>query len=138
MKNMIHLLKLVGLVAWAGFTGHAAAHDDATLATLKAPHGGQLRVAGGWHLELVQKNGDASGSTALIVYVTDHDGKATPTSGFKGSGTILAGKDKQSITFAPDGENRLKANALYDRGAKPKIVVTVHGDGKTEQARFAP
>ena len=138
MKSMIHFFKILGLVAVAGFAGHAAAHDDATLATLKAPHGGQLKVAGGWHLELVQKNGDSPGGTILIVYVTDHDGKAIPTSGFKGSATILAGKDKQNVTFAPDGENRLKASALYDRGAKPKIVVSVSGNGNSEQARFVP
>lgn len=138
MKNMVHLLKVLGLVATVGFAGHAAAHDDATLATMKSPHGGQMKVAGGWHLELVQNKGALPDANILIVYVTDHDGKAVPTTGFNGSATILAGKDKLKVTFAPDGENRLKTGANYDRGAKPKIVVSVTGNGKTEQARFVP
>lgn len=138
MKSMIHLLKVLGLVAAVGFAGNAAAHNDATLATMTAPHGGQLKVAGGWHLELIEKKGETADANILIVYVTDHDGKAIPTSGFKGSATILAGKDKQNVVFAADGENRLKATANYDRGAKPKIVVSVSGNGKSEQARFAP
>lgn len=138
MKSMIHLIKVLGLVAAIGLAGNAAAHDDATLATMKAPHGGQLKVAGEWHLELVQKAGDTAGGNTLIVYVTDHAGTAISSSGFKGTATILAGKDKQSTAFAPDGENRLKATANYDRGAKPKVVVSVSGNGKSEQARFAP
>lgn len=138
MKSMFHLFKGLGLVATVGLAGNAIAHDDATLATMKAPHGGQLKVAGEWHLELVQKAGDTVGASTLTVYVTDHAGTAIASTGFKGTATILAGKDKQSATFAPDGENRLKATANYDRGAKPKIVVSVSGNGKSEQARFAP
>jgi hypothetical protein len=131
-------LRTLGLVTAIVIAGSASAHDDATLATMKAPHGGQLKVAGGWHLELMQKAGDASGANTLTVYVTDHNGTAISSAGMKGSATILTGKDKQSATLLPDGENRLKAIASYDRKAKPKIVVSVTGDGKSEQARFTP
>lgn len=31
----------------------AFAHDDATLDAMAAPHGGQLRMSGAYHLELV-------------------------------------------------------------------------------------
>jgi len=140
LSASLYLQKILANATFALLaTGGAAfAHDDATLATLKAPHGGQLKVAGGWHLELVQKAGDASGANTLTVYVTDHNGTAISSAGMKGSATILTGKDKQAATLSPDGENRLKAVASYDRKAKPKIVVSISGDGKSEQARFTP
>lgn len=118
--------------------GAAFAHDDASLATLKAPHGGQLKVAGGWHLELVQKAGAAGSDNRLLVYVTDHDGKNVSTTGFKASATILAGKNKVMTALSPDGDNRLKGAAIYDAAANPKIVVAVSGGGQSEQARFTP
>lgn len=117
-------------------SGPLLAHDDATLATVKAPNGGQLKVAGGWHLELVQQAG-AAGNT-LLVYVTDHDGKPQSTAALKGSATVLAGKEKQTATLLPDGENRLKGTARYDVKAQPKIVIAVSGNGRSEQTRFTP
>ena len=41
------------LAAAALFAVPAFAHDDATLDAMAAPHGGQLRMSGAWHLELV-------------------------------------------------------------------------------------
>jgi len=42
------------------------AHTDDYLDTIATPHGGQLRMAGPYHLELVAKDKE------LILYVTDH------------------------------------------------------------------
>lgn len=133
-----HLQKILAhaTLVLCAVSAPAFAHDDATLATMKSPNGGQLKVAGPWHLELVQKA--TGGDNVLVVYVTDHDGKGVATKGFTGTATILAGKDKQTVNFQPDGENRLKASARYDATAKPKFVVAVSGGGKSEQARFAP
>jgi hypothetical protein len=105
---------------------------------MKAPNGGQLKVAGGWHLELVQKAGGASGASDLILFVTDHSGKPIPSAGLKATATILAGKDKLRANLLPDGENRLKATVTFDGAVKPKIVLSVSGNGMSEQARFAP
>ena len=50
----------------------ALAHDDAYLDTLKAPHGGQLRMAGPNHYELVVvKNSKTVRENPIVVYVTD-------------------------------------------------------------------
>lgn len=123
-----------GLALFA-LTAPALAHDDATLAAMKTPHGGQMKMAGGWHFELVQK---AGADNTLIVYVTDHGGNAVPTAGYKGSATVLAGKEKLTVSLSPDGDNRLKGQGRYDVKASPKIVIAVSGGGVTEQARFTP
>lgn len=135
LQKMIADAALVLLLA---ASGPLFAHDDATLATLKAPHGGQLKVAGGWHLELVQQAGGAAGNNTLLLYVTDHDGKPQSTAALKGSATVLAGKEKQTATLLPDGDNRLKGTARYDVKAQPKVVIAVSGEGQSEQARFTP
>ena len=45
------------------------AHTDASLDALPSPHGGQVRAAGPYHLELVAKEG------TLVVHVTITRGK---------------------------------------------------------------
>ncbi|MGZ8367068.1 MAG: hypothetical protein ACXWWG_12215, partial [Nitrospira sp.] len=44
----------------------AGAHTDEYFESVQAPHGGQLRMTGPFHMELIAKDGD------LTVYVTDH------------------------------------------------------------------
>ena len=44
----------------------AWAHTDESLDAMPSPHGGQVRAAGPYHLELVAKDGE------LVLHVTDH------------------------------------------------------------------
>lgn len=143
MKTPTSTLSLKRMIAHAAWlllvaSGPLLAHDDATLATIKTPHGGQLKESGDWRFELVQQAGAAGGNNTLLVYVTDHDGKPVATAGLKASATVLAGKEKQTATLLPDGDNRLKGTARYDVRAQPKIVVAVSGGGRSEQVRFTP
>lgn len=118
----------------------ARAHDDAYLDTLTAPHGGQLRMAGAHHLELVMvKNSPTAKDNPIIVYVTDHAGTPVSTQGAKASVTILAGKRKISSALQPDGDNRLKGQALYASTPDIKAVISVTLAGQDpQQARFTP
>ena len=53
----------------------AAAHTEAHFDSIDTPHGGQMRMAGPYHLELVtQKQG-------ITLYVTDHSDKNVSTEG---------------------------------------------------------
>lgn len=111
----------------------ALAHDDAYLDTVKAPHGGQLRMAGPYHFELVA-------ATPLAVYVTDHAGAKVSTKGATGRAIVLAGKEKATLVLEPYGENALKAAGAYPAQAGMKVVVTVTlpGESAPQQARFTP
>ena len=53
----------------------ALAHTDEYLDTISGAHGGQLRMAGPSHYEMVIT------PTALQIYVTDHEGKPTSVTG---------------------------------------------------------
>lgn len=123
------------------FAGHAAfAHDDATLDQMKAPNGGQLRMAGPYHFELlVDKNNKEAKDSPVTVYLTDHGAQKIPAAGASGTATILAGKAKVTVPLAPAGDNKLSGLGKYVSDPKMKVVVAIaFPDKKTEQARFAP
>lgn len=118
----------------------ALAHDDATLDRAKAPNGGQLRMAGAYHLELVvAKDNKEARESPVAVFVTDHGDNRISTQGMSATVALLSGKAKTTTTLQPDGGNGLKGTASYSSAAGMKAVVTVRfSDGRTEQARFSP
>ncbi|MDP2825714.1 MAG: hypothetical protein Q8O52_23890 [Sulfuritalea sp.] len=129
------------ILAVAALAGTAAlAHGDEVLGTQKAANGGQQRLAGAYHLELVVAKGGAEArDNPVVVHVTDHNGAKIPTVGAGGTATILAGKAKTSVMLVPDGDNRLKGTTRYASTPDMKVVVSVTLPGKTaEQARFTP
>jgi hypothetical protein len=113
--------------------GSVWAHDDAYLDTQVAPHGGQLRMAGGYHLELVMK------PPMITVYVTDHAGVAIGSEGAQGQIVILAGKQKSTFPLKPVGENKLEAQGAFAVEPELKAVVSVQMKAQeSQQARFTP
>jgi hypothetical protein len=116
------------------------AHSDEYLDTQKTAHGGQLRMAGPYHFELVVvKDSKEAKDNTLVVYVTDHAGARVSTAGATGTATLLAGKSKASATLTPDGENRLQGSAKYASTPDLKVVLSITLSGKNaEQARFTP
>lgn len=125
LKLSIFTLALLAAPAWA--------HTDEYLDTVAAPHGGQLRMAGAHHFELVVKAGEVS------VYLTDHAGTRISSKGSKGSVTILAKGAKTVIPLAPAGENMMKGNGKFDLSPDMKVVVSVDLPvGGMQQARFEP
>lgn len=116
------------------------AHDDAYLDTQQAPHGGQLRMAGAYHLELVvDKSTPQAADKPVVVYVTDHAGQKVSTEGATGNATILAAKGKASVALVPDGDNRLKGTGRYASTPDMKAIVSFTAKGQSpETARFTP
>jgi hypothetical protein len=137
MKRIKSIAVLLGLTFAAG---GVLAHDDAYLDTQKAPNGGQLRMAGPYHYELVVvKDAKEAKENPVVVYVTDHAGQKVLTVGATGTATILAGKLKATSTLKPDGDNRMKGFAKYASTPDMKVVVSITLSGKpAEQARFTP
>lgn len=118
----------------------ALAHTDEYLDSQPSPNGGQVRMAGVYHFELVvAKDGTAAKDNPVVVYVTDHADAKVPTAGASGTVTLLVGKEKITAKLVPDGDNRLKAMARYSSAADMKAVVSVTLPGKAaESARFTP
>ncbi len=134
------LIHLAALCAAASVGSVAIAHDDAYLDTLTAPNGGQLRMAGIYHFELVvDRSSPEPAEKPVVVYVTDHAGTKIPVAGASATAIILANKVKTTVKLAPDGDNRLKGTGRYASTPDMKVVVSVTLAGKpVEQARFTP
>ena len=130
------LFALITLVA----AGSAGAHSDDYLDTQTTPHGGQLRMAGAYHLELVLiKDSKAPKDNPVVVHVTDHAGAKVLTAGAKASVILLYGKTKASVELLPAGDNRLQGSAVYASTPDLKAVVSLTLAGQApEQARFTP
>ncbi|WP_294992453.1 hypothetical protein [Sulfuritalea sp.] len=138
MKRALRLIAAASVFCLA--SSSLLAHSDEVLDTQKAPNGGQLRMAGAYHFELVvAKDSKETKDNPVIVYVTDHAGAKIPTVGAGGTATILSGKQKASVKLVPDGDNRLKGVGKYASTSDMKVVVAITLSGKpAEQARFTP
>ncbi|MDK9714775.1 MAG: hypothetical protein OEL86_11880 [Sulfuritalea sp.] len=133
-------MKFIPFLAAALIASTAFAHTDEYLDTQKSANGGQLRMAGVYHFELVvSKDSQEAKDNPVVVYVTDHAGTKVPTVGAKGTATILSGKAKATVNLLPDGDNRLKGSGAYASTPDMKAIVSVTLPGKSpEQARFTP
>ena len=118
----------------------AIAHDDETLDKMKAPHDGQVRMAGIYHFELLMnKNSQGNKEEPLTVFVTDHNWNKIETKGATATATILSGKTKSTITLIADEDNGLTGMAKYVAKPDLKVVLSVTMSGKSvEQARYTP
>ena len=69
----------------------AGAHTDEFFESVEAPHGGQLRMTGPFHMELVAQDGD------LTVYVTDHADNAISVEGGLAKATVETGSNRAQV-----------------------------------------
>ena len=111
------------------------AHTDEQLDTISSPHGGQVRAAGPFHLELVVKDRE------LVLYVTDHAGQEIKTDGGEGKASIHHDKSVSKITvkLEPSQNNMLKGSC--DSQINPKTVIVVYvklPEQDAYAARFTP
>lgn len=113
----------------------AWAHTDEQLDTMSSPHGGQVRAAGPFHLELVVKDRE------LLLYVTDHAGQEIHTDGGEGKASIQHDKAGSKITvkLEPSQNNVLKGSC--DSQINPETVIVVFvklPEQDAYAARFTP
>lgn len=113
----------------------AWAHTDEQLDTMSSPHGGQVRAAGPYHLELVAKDGE------LVLHVTDHAGQMIHTDGGEGKANIQQDKAGSKITvkLEPSQQNILMGSGEFRINPETVIVVFVKlPEQDAYGARFTP
>lgn len=113
----------------------AAAHTEEYFDSIAAPHGGQMRMAGPYHLELVTKDKE------ILLYVADHSDKKIGTEGGVGKASIQLGKGKpkSSIKLEPAGDNMLKGTGDFTVTPETTIVTFIKlPDQEAQSARFTP
>jgi len=132
------------LVVAAGLLSSAAfAHSDEYLDTVVGPNGGQLRMAGAYHFELVLvKDANAGTPSAVKLYLLDHANNPQPAKEAKATVLIVSGKQKAKADLTLAQANLLSGSADYTAAEDLKAVVNIsikteHGE-VTEQAKFTP
>jgi hypothetical protein len=113
----------------------AWAHTDESLDAMPSPHGGQVRAAGPYHLELVAKDGE------LVLHVTDHIGQEISTDGGEGKANIQQGKagSKITIKLEPSEHHMLKGSGEFQINPETVIVAFIKLPEKDAYAaRFTP
>lgn len=117
----------------------AWAHDEATLDAMPSAHGGQLRMAGIYHFELVVAAAAVAGQGVPVqVYVTDHLGQKISTAQTSGSVNFLSGKTRTKVTLSPQGDNAL-IGTLAQRpkpGTQAVVSITPEPGQAALQAKF--
>lgn len=129
MKLLHTALTIIALA----FSGLLAAHSDDYLDTITTPHGGQIRMAGAWHFELVVQ------PDALTVYVTDHANRPVATQGASGTATVLTGGVRTTVALTAAGQDQLTGSGQFamDEAMRVVLQITLAGQ-QPEQARFTP
>jgi hypothetical protein len=97
----------------------ASAHTEEFFDSRQSPHGGQMRMTGPYHLELVAKDKE------IVVYVMDHADSELSVNGGSGKAIIQGSKakTKTSIKLEQAGGNILKGSG--DFSITPETVITV-------------
>ncbi len=111
----------------------AWAHTDEFFESVEAPHGGQLRMTGPFHLELVAKEGE------LTVYVTDHADTKISVDGGLAKATVETGQTRTQVHLHPVGNNILKGSGVFSLTPNTVVIVFVKlPNHDAYSARFMP
>lgn len=111
----------------------ALAHTDEWFDSHPPASGGQIRMAGPYHFELMPQQG----KDGILVNVTDHGDKKVATAGWSAHAVVLSGGKKTRVTLKPAGDNTLRGAGQF--GADAKIVISVKDQGgHGYSARFSP
>ena len=108
-------------------------HTDEYFDSVNAPHGGQMRMAGPYHLEIVVKDKE------VVLYVTDHAARKINIDGGISKAIFQTGKTKTSINLKPACDNILKGTGEFLVTPETVIVVFIKlPEQEAQAARFAP
>ena len=111
------------------------AHTDEQLDNIPSPHGGQVRAAGPYHLELAVKDRE------LVLYVTDHAGQEIKTDGGEGKANIQHGKAGSKITVKLEPSQNNMFTGMCDSQINPETAIVVFiklPEQDAYAARFTP
>ena len=113
----------------------AGAHTEEYFDSKESTHGGQTRMAGPYHLELVAKDKE------IVLYVMDHADRNLSTEGGTGKATVQVGKarNKTTVKLEPAGNNMLKGNGDFTVSPGTVVIVFVElPEQEATTARFTP
>lgn len=124
----------VASLALLAITPRTWAHSDAYFDQKTAPHGGQVRMAGPYHIELVM------GDDQVSIFLTDHSEQPVDATGGSGKAIVTTGKKKRyTIVLEYAQGNMLKGSGTYTANANSTVTVLVKlPEQEPQHAQFKP
>jgi hypothetical protein len=119
--------------AFLGFSAITlSAHDTATLDAIPSAHGGQVRMIGPYHVELVLERNVARTRKPIWIFLQDHMFQPMPTAGLTATITIDEGSSSSAVTLRPDRPDSLFGIGTYSDEPALSAIVSIQ-----DQARQA-
>ena len=115
-------------------------HSNAALDAIVAPHHGQLRMAGPFHLELVLgPDQTKTATTRVSLYVTDHSGAPAAIEGASAQVECAAGPDKASVHLRQLAPDAFVGQGMIPSSSQIACTVTLRmADATSWTASFTP
>jgi hypothetical protein len=115
------------------------AHDPATLDAIPSAHGGQVRMMGPYHVELILDRTVAKAKKPIWIYLQNHAFQAMPSAGTTATVTFVEGGASTTSLFRPAGPESLFGIGVYsDDPALLAIVSLTDGDKQIYKETFTP
>ena len=116
------------------------AHDPATLDSLPSSHGGQVRMAGPFHIELVILGRESAQKDRLVlVYLQNHMFEDVSSRGLKGIARFLDGQRVTTVSLIPIDANSFSGKGAFDINPSVTAEVSItDNDGKVWSATYTP
>jgi hypothetical protein len=117
----------------------APAHDAMALDSMPSAHGGQVRMAGPYHMELVLEGTPTGETRSIHIFLQNHLFADVASAGITGMVRLTEGSQTTAISLTPDGFNSLRGQGRYaSRSMVRAVVVLTTKDGEQWSATFAP
>jgi hypothetical protein len=117
----------------------AYSHDAAMLDSIPSAHGGVVRMAGPYHIELVLEPSSSKPLRQVRIYLQNHAFVGMPSKGLTGAVTLTFYTVSVAIPLIPDGPESLGGSGSFlDDPALKMIVSLTDKDGQVFSATFSP
>jgi len=116
------------------------AHDPATLDSLPSVHGGQVRMAGPFHVELVVLGLEAAQTDRLVlIYLQNHMFQDVSSAGLKGIARFMDGQRVTTVNLIPIESNGFSGRGAFDVNPSVTAEVSITDkDGEAWSAIYTP
>ena len=119
---------LVTVLLLAALCGSARAHTEEYFDNMQTAHGGQVRMAGPYHLELVVRGQE------VTLYINDHADNPIATADGSAKMIIRSGRRNRAVVvLMPIGDNILRGKGEFRLGKSNDVSVLVALPGADPQ-----
>jgi hypothetical protein len=114
-------------------------HDAATLDAIPSAHGGQVRMLGPYHVELLLDHGAGTGKRPVRIYFQNHAFQGVPAAGIAATLKLTDNGITIAVELKQDGaESMLGFASYFNHLDLVAVLLLVDKDGQSYRTIFMP